>query len=94
MHDSSTLRAAHKESFKEHLKESKKWGDFCSIVSTFLVIGLMTMTAYLGQSEHVELATQVGMYLTMVGVIIVICIWQAAAVVAAAVRVSQSRNDM
>ncbi|HQS44921.1 MAG: hypothetical protein B7Y12_01175 [Rhizobiales bacterium 24-66-13] len=76
------------KSFHDALKEAKKWGDFYSIISIVLVIGLMSLTAYLGEAQGVDVKTLVGMYLTMIGVIIVVCIWQAAAFAAASIRSS------
>lgn len=74
--------------FRNALKETKKWADFYSIISIVLVIGLMSLTAYLGQTQNVDSSTLAGMYLTMIGVIVVVCIWQAAAVAAASIEVS------
>lgn len=81
------------KSFHDALKETKRWGDFYSIVSIILVVGLMSLTAYLGETQSVDTKTLIGMYLTMIGVIVVVCIWQAAAFAAAAIKSSPNMRQ-
>lgn len=75
---------------KSALRASKRWADFYAIVSVGLVIALMGCASYLISLENVDASTQIATYLTMLGVIIVVCIWQAAAFAAATVVAAMS----
>lgn len=74
------------------LKEHKRWADALSIVSIVLVVGLLCVTAYLADSAKADESNRVGMYIAMVGVVIVVCIWQAAAFVAASIELALRRR--
>ncbi|MGH6702985.1 MAG: hypothetical protein ACRECG_06240 [Bradyrhizobium sp.] len=74
------------------LKEHKRWADALSIVSTVLVISLVCVTYYLADSTKVDAPNRIGMYVTMVGVVIVVCVWQAAAFVAASIELALRRR--
>ena len=70
------------------LKKHKRWADIASIASVVLVIGLLYVTAYLADSVKADDTSRIGMYITMVAVITVVCIWQAAAYVVASIEIS------
>ena len=74
------------------LKQHKRWANAASIVSIVLVIGLLCLTLYLADSAKADEATRIGMYIAMVGVVVVVCIWQAAAFVAASIEVALRRG--
>ncbi|GLK73764.1 hypothetical protein KHC23_22780 [Ancylobacter dichloromethanicus] len=74
------------------LREHKRWANAASIVSIVLVIGLLCLTAYLADSAKADEASRIGMYIAMVSVVIVVCIWQAAAFIAASIEVALRRR--
>lgn len=79
------------------LKLNKRWADALSILSIALVVGLMSVTSFLADSAGVTADTRVGIYITMATVIIVVCVWQAAAFAAAAIlrdKPSKSEFDL
>jgi hypothetical protein len=51
-----------------------------------LVIGLVSVTALLADAANTDIATRVGMFVTMVAIIIVVNIWQAAGLAVARVH--------
>jgi len=75
-----------RNAFITALKSNKRWANSASIVSIILVIGLMITTGFLADAAKAEVAERIGMYIVMLGVIIVVCIWQAAAFVAASIE--------
>lgn len=75
------------------LKEHKRWADAASVVSIVLVIGLLSVAAYLADAAKAGEPTRIGMYIAIVGVVIVVCIWQAAAFVAASIELILRRRD-
>jgi hypothetical protein len=77
------------EAFMAALKENKRWADACTIISIVLVVCLEAGTAIVGDYANVDLATRIGMYIVLAGVIIVACIWQAAAFLAASIQTLQ-----
>lgn len=79
--------------FLAALKEHKRWANGGSIVSVVLVIGLLSVAAYLADSANADEPTRIGMYIAMAAVIIVVCIWQAAAFVAASIESALRRRD-
>jgi hypothetical protein len=79
--------------FIEALKEHKRWANGGSVNSIVLVVGLLSVTAFLADTAKADEATRIGMYIAMIGVIIVVCIWQAAACVAAAIESALRRRD-
>jgi hypothetical protein len=60
----------------EILKSHKRWADVYSLI--VLVVGLVSVTAMLADAANIDMATRVGMFVTMVAVVIVVCIRQAA----------------
>lgn len=76
-------------SFRTALKEAKRWADFYSIVSIFLIVVLGMGAWYLGSTSDVDLATKIEMQIMMAGIVIVVSIWQAAACAVASLRSSQ-----
>jgi hypothetical protein len=62
----------------EVLKTHKRWADVYSLISIVLVVGLMSITALLADAANADTATRVGMFITIVAVVIVGSIWQAA----------------
>jgi Kef-type K+ transport system membrane component KefB len=62
----------------EVLKTHKRWADVYSLISIVLVVGLMSITALLADAANTDTATRVGMFITIVAVVIVVSIWQAA----------------
>jgi hypothetical protein len=79
--------------FIEILKQHKRWANLASVVAIVLIIGLLSVTAYLADAAKADDATRIGMYIAMVGVVIVVCIWQAAAFVAASIENALRRRD-
>jgi hypothetical protein len=71
----------------------KRWADFASLVSIFLIIGLLCVADYLAESAAVDQSTRTGMFIAVVGIVIVVSIWQAAAFVAASVERVLRRRD-
>jgi len=80
------------DGFLAALREHKRWADAGSIISIMLVVGLLSVATYLADSAKVDEGTRIGMYIAMVAVIIVVCIWQAAACVAASIDSSLHRR--
>jgi len=62
----------------EVLKAHKRWADVYSLVSIVLVVGLMSMTGLLADAANTDTATRVGMFVSIVAVVIVVSIWQEA----------------
>jgi uncharacterized membrane protein (DUF485 family) len=85
---------ARQSAFTTILKQHKRWADTLSVVSVVLVIGLLCVTAYLADIAKADEVSRIGMYIAMVGVVVVVCIWQAAAVIAASIElVLRRRSD-
>jgi uncharacterized membrane-anchored protein len=78
--------------FIRAIREHKRWADALSIVSIVLVIGLLYLASYFADLVKADETTRIGMYITMVGVVIVVCIWQAAAFVAASLELTLCRR--
>jgi Kef-type K+ transport system membrane component KefB len=62
----------------EILKTHKRWADVYSLISIVLVVGLVGVTAMLADAASIDMATRIGMFVIMTGVVIVVSIWQAA----------------
>jgi hypothetical protein len=62
----------------EVLKTHKRWADVYSLISVVLVVGLVSVTALLADAANTDMATRIGMFVTMTAVVIVVSIWQAA----------------
>jgi Kef-type K+ transport system membrane component KefB len=62
----------------EILKAHKRWADLYSLISILLVVGLVMITAMLADAANADMATRIGMFVTMTAVVIVVSIWQAA----------------
>ena len=77
------------------LKNHKRWANRFSIASIVLVIGLSYLAAYLADLTKADEADRIGMYITMTSVVIVVCIWQAAAFIVASIEfaLKQRRDD-
>jgi putative copper export protein len=71
--------------FLASLKVNKRWADAASLVSIVLVVGLLSIAAFLADSMKADVTTRIGMLIVMATVIIVVCIWQAAAFIAASI---------
>jgi hypothetical protein len=74
------------QALRAALKAHKRWADVFSLMSIVLVVGLLSVTAVLANYSSADLATRIGMYIVMASVIVVVCIWQAAAVMAAVIQ--------
>lgn len=74
------------ERFIAALKIHKTWADRYSIVSIALVVGLMAAAAALAEMAGADAATRTGMMIVMAAVVIVVCVWQAAGMVAARIH--------
>ena len=83
---------ARPDGFIAVLQQHKRWADIASILSAALVIGLLCFTSYLADVLEVNDTSRFGMYVAMVGVVIVVCIWQAAAMIAASVELAFRRR--
>src|ERR1700688_345985 len=70
----------------EVLKTHKRWADVYSLISVVLVVGLVSVTALLADAANTDMATRVGMFVTMTAVVIVVSIWQAAGLAVARVH--------
>ncbi len=80
--------------FSAALKANKRWADAASLVSIVLVVGLMSLTAYLVDMSNADVSARVGAFIVMASVVIVVCIWQAAAFVAASIEAGlKDRRD-
>lgn len=62
----------------EVLKTHKRWADVHSLISIVLVVGFVSVTALLADAANTDMATRVGIFVTIVAVVIVASIWQAA----------------
>ena len=62
----------------EILKTHKRWADVSSLVSIALVVGMVAITAMLADAANPDMATRIGMFVTMTAIVIVVSIWQAA----------------
>jgi Kef-type K+ transport system membrane component KefB len=62
----------------EILKTHKRWAGVYSLISIVLVVGLVAITAMLADAANTDIATRIGMFVTMTAVVIVVSIWQAA----------------
>lgn len=69
--------------FIELLRQHKKRVDILSLVSIVLVIGLLYLAGLLAEFLGADDALKIGMYVCMASIVIVVCVWQAAAYVAA-----------
>ncbi len=56
----------------EVLKTHKRWADVYSLISIVLVVGLVSVTALLADAANADMATRVGMFVTIVAVVIVV----------------------
>jgi hypothetical protein len=76
------------------LKNHKRWADKFSIASIVLVVCLSYFVAYLADLTKADEAGRISMYITMASVVIVVCIWQAAAFIVASIEFAfQQRRD-
>jgi hypothetical protein len=89
------MAMAKNDAFMAALKDNKRWADTGSVISIVLVVCLLSGTALLGDYANADIATRIGMYVVMAAVIIVVCIWQAAAFLAASIqtRIAERRDD-
>jgi Kef-type K+ transport system membrane component KefB len=80
----------------EVLKAHKRWADVYSLISIVLVVGLMSITALLADAANTDTATRVGMFITIVAVVIVVSIWQAAGLAVTRVHriILEQRDEM
>jgi hypothetical protein len=79
--------------FTAALKENKRWADVCSVISIVLVVCLESGTGYLGDYANADVSTRIGMNIVLVAVIIVVCIWQAAAFLGASIQTLFSNDE-
>jgi Kef-type K+ transport system membrane component KefB len=70
----------------EILKTHKRWADVYSLISIVLVVGLVAITAILADAANADMATRIGMFVTMTAIIIVVSIWQAAGLAVARIH--------
>lgn len=59
-------------------KTHKRRADAYSLISIALVVGLVAITAMLADAANSDMATRIGMFVTMTAIVIVVSIWQAA----------------
>ena len=78
----------------EVLKTHKRWADVYSLISIVLVVGLMSITALLADAANTDTATRVGMFITIVAVVIVVSIWQAAGLAVTRVHRIEQQDEM
>jgi Kef-type K+ transport system membrane component KefB len=71
-------------------KTHKRWTDVYSLVSIALVVGLVAITAMLADAANSDMATRIGMFVTMTAIVIVVSIWQAAGL--AVVRIHKNNS--
>lgn len=83
---------ANQDGFLAILQRHKRWADIASIISTVLIVGLLCLASYLADNVNISETSRLGMYIAMIGVVIVVCIWQAAAMVAASVELAFRRQ--
>jgi hypothetical protein len=69
----------------EVLNTHKRWADVYAPISIVLVVGLVSVTAWLAEAANTDMATRVGMFVAIAAVVIVMCIWQAAGLAVARV---------
>jgi hypothetical protein len=69
--------------FVEILRLHKRRVDILSLVSIVLVTGLLYVAGVLADFLGADDALKIGMYVGMASIVIVVCVWQAAAYVAA-----------
>jgi hypothetical protein len=77
---------AAEDSFITALKIHKRWADRYSLVSIILVVLLLSGASLLADMTAADAATRTGMMIVTASVIIVVCIWQAAGMIAARVH--------
>jgi uncharacterized membrane protein (DUF485 family) len=70
----------------EVLNTHKRWADVYSLISIVLVVGLVSVTAFLADAANTDMATRAGMFVTIVAVVIVVSIWQAAGLAVARIH--------
>jgi Kef-type K+ transport system membrane component KefB len=70
----------------EILKTHKRWADVYSLISIVLVVGLVAIAAMLADAANADMATRIGMFVTMTAIIIVVSIWQAAGLAVARIH--------
>jgi Kef-type K+ transport system membrane component KefB len=70
----------------EILKTHKRWADVYSLISIVLVVGLVAITAVLADAANTDMATRVGMFVTMTAVVIIVSVWQAAGLAVARIH--------
>jgi uncharacterized membrane protein (DUF485 family) len=69
--------------FVEILRQHKRRVDILSLASIVLVIGLLFAAGWIADLLGAEETLKIGMYVGMASIVIVVCVWQAAAYVAA-----------
>jgi hypothetical protein len=74
------------ERFITVLKIHKAWADRFSIFSIVLAVGLMVAAAVLAEMAEADAPTRTGMMIVMGTIVIVVCVWQAAGMVAARIH--------
>jgi hypothetical protein len=78
--------------FISAIAERKRWADALSLVSVVLVVGLLYLASYLADLVEADEMARIGMYIAMVAIVIVVCIWQAAAFVIASLELTLRRR--
>ena len=81
------------DNFRSALKQHKRWANAASIISVVLVIGLLCFTDYLADTLNADGPSRIGSYIAIVGVVSVVCIWQAAAVTVARIEKMVKDHD-
>lgn len=74
------------DSFIEILRPHKRRADIASLVSIILVTGLLYATGIIADTFGVNDALRIEMHVGMIGIVIVVCIWQAAAFMTASIE--------
>jgi hypothetical protein len=83
------------DGFITALRIHKRWADLYSILSIVLVVGLMVAVALLTDIAEADAPIRTDMMIVMAATVIVVCIWQAAGMVAARIRelILEQRGD-
>lgn len=72
--------------FVTALVAHRQWADLGALVSVIAIIGGLSIATFLTEATDASEASRLHLYLVVVGSIIAVCVWQAAAFVAAALE--------
>lgn len=72
--------------FAEALVVHRQWADLGAMVSVIAIIGGLSIASFVADAADASDATRLHIYLVVIGGVIAICIWMAAAFAAAAIE--------